>query len=110
MRAVAWLTVLAAFAALAATFARGRRGAPSPGTAEWPPFEPRLVTDTAPSAPGWIEPGADGAVPATHPIKVKVSSGIYHVPGGRFYDRTSADRLYPTTGAAEADGYRPSKS
>ena len=53
---------------------------------------------------------ADGAVPDSHPVKVKVSSGIFHVPGGRFYERTSADRLYPNAESAEADGYRPSKS
>jgi hypothetical protein len=39
-----------------------------------------------------------------------VSSGIFHEPGGRFYDRTRADRCYPTAAAAEADGYRRSKT
>ena len=49
-------------------------------------------------------------MPDSHPVKVKVKSGIFHVPGGRFYERTSADRWYPNAEAAEADGYRPSKS
>jgi hypothetical protein len=48
--------------------------------------------------------------PAGFPVKVKVSSGIFHVPGGRFYDRTNADRFYATADGAEADGYRRSKS
>ena len=29
-----------------------------------------------------------------HPIKVKVTSGIFHVPGGRFYDRTPPSGCY----------------
>ncbi len=54
-------------------------------------------------------PGPDGAVPDSHPIKVKVTSGIFHVPGGRFYERTTADRLYPSAESAEAAGtVRPS--
>ncbi len=39
-----------------------------------------------------------------------MSSGIFHVPGGRFYERTHADRWYATGEAAEADGYRQSKT
>ena len=31
-------------------------------------------------------------------------------PGGRFYDRTNAQRFYATAEAAVADGYRQSKS
>ena len=53
---------------------------------------------------------ADGTAPTTHPVKAKESSGIFHTPGGRFYDRTKPDRCYPTAAAAEADGYRRSKS
>jgi hypothetical protein len=51
----------------------------------------------------------DGACPTTHPIKAKLASGIYHVPGGATYDRTRADRCYVDTAAAEADGLRPAK-
>lgn len=60
------------------------------------------------SAP-WVEPGPDGEPPATHPIKAKMSSGIYHVPGGFNYARTRPDRCYLDVTAAEADGLRPSK-
>lgn len=56
----------------------------------------------------WIAP-ADGACPATHPVKAKEASGIYHVPGGLSYDRTAPDRCYRDVEAAEADGYRQSK-
>ena len=54
--------------------------------------------------------GCRSSAPASHPIKAKESSGIFHVPGGRFYDRTKPDRCYPTAAAAEADGYRRSKT
>ena len=37
------------------------------------------------------------------------SSGIYHLPGGRFYDRTRPERCYVDPAAAEADGYRAAK-
>jgi hypothetical protein len=56
-----------------------------------------------------VEP-VDGACPDGFPIKANDNSGIYHVPGGRFYERTRPERCYPTAEAAEADGYRRSKS
>lgn len=57
----------------------------------------------------WVEPLADGGCPGTHPVKGKVASGIYHVPGGRSYGRTRPDRCYASAAAAEADGLRPAK-
>ena len=56
----------------------------------------------------WVEPVGD-ACPATHPVKAKLASGIYHEPGGQMYDRTTPDRCYRDEAAAEADGLRPSK-
>ena len=56
----------------------------------------------------WVEP-VDGDCPPTHPIKAKMASGIYHVPGGFNYARTKPDRCYRDAAAAEADGLRPSK-
>jgi hypothetical protein len=56
----------------------------------------------------WIEP-EHGACPTTHPVKAKLASGIFHVPGGANYDRTNADRCYLSAEAAESDGLRPSK-
>jgi hypothetical protein len=69
------------------------------------------TTDPKPAAPGaaWVDP-VDGACPDGFPIKANDNSGIYHVPGGRFYERTRPERCYPTAEAAEADGYRRSKS
>lgn len=56
-----------------------------------------------------VDPNADGSCPASHPVKAKTSSGIFHVPGGANYERTRADRCYVDAEAAEADGLRPSK-
>lgn len=58
--------------------------------------------------PAWVEP-RDGECPPTHPVKAKLSSGIFHVPGGAMYARTKPDRCYRDTGAAESDGLRPAK-
>jgi hypothetical protein len=54
-----------------------------------------------------VEP-ADGACPEGYPVKAN-RTGIYHLPGGRFYDRTTPARCYTTPEAAERDGYRRSK-
>ena len=61
-------------------------------------------------AAGWIAPLEDGSCPLTHPVKANDNSGIFHVPDGRFYDRTKAERCYSNTEAAAADGYRQAKS
>jgi hypothetical protein len=80
----------------------------------------KLVTvpDTTTEGVGETEPvGADvawvapvgGVCPVDHPVKANDNSGIYHVPGGRFYERTTAERCYVDAAAAEADGYRAAK-
>lgn len=86
---------------------RDRDGADlASGPPEWPPFPP-AAEPTAPST--WVQPD-DGACPLDHPVKLNETSGIFHVPGGRFYDRTRADRCYASAEAAEADGYRQAKA
>jgi hypothetical protein len=57
---------------------------------------------------GWIAPVGD-ACPASHPVKAKLASGIYHPPGGLLYERTITDRCYVDSASAEADGLRASK-
>jgi len=93
------------------------------GYAVWRAFEARRVTSGVSwepqpfpyppvprsTTPAWIEPDA-GACPASHPLKAKLSSGIFHVPGGANYERTQADRCYETPAAAEADGLRAAKA
>lgn len=73
----------------------------------WPPFERRAPVAEAP--PAWVAP-VEGACPAGYPVKVNERSGIYHVPGGRFYERTRPDRCYAEAAGAEADGYRRAKA
>jgi hypothetical protein len=60
------------------------------------------------SIAAWVPP-IDGACPTSHPVKAKLASGIFHVPGGMNYERTNADRCYLDATAAEQDGLRPSK-
>ena len=79
----------------------------SAGESTWSPAR-NHTAEPAPAA-RWVAPlGAD--CPAGYPIKVNESSGIYHLPGGRFYDRTAADRCYANADDATADGYRPAKA
>ena len=67
----------------------------------WPPL-PDL------SAPAWVEP-VEGVCPTTHPVKAKLSSKIFHLPGMANYERTHPDRCYAGAAEAEADGLRAAK-
>ena len=67
------------------------------------------ATESSNGADPFVGPGNDGACPLTHPVKAKLASGIYHVPGGGNYERTKPDRCYASAEAAEADGLRPAK-
>jgi len=117
--------VLLAIAAAAAL--RSRRAsaptstAPAPGEPEFAPFTATAAPPEAappvdePAADPVVGPGAawvapvDGECPAGYPVKV-AASGIFHVPGGRSYDRTKPDRCYPDPASAIADGYRQAKA
>ena len=94
--------------------------------ASWPPIstEPRAFVqvdstgdaDTGGTGAGdakgtatWVPP-VDGQCPDGYPIKANDSSRIFHVPGGRFYDRTIPERCYAEAEAALADGYRAAKA
>ncbi|NLD76636.1 MAG: hypothetical protein GX643_08200 [Acidimicrobiales bacterium] len=75
-------------------------GAADPGQGQAPKANP----------PGerWVFP-VDGDCPDGHPIKAKLRSGIYHLPGMIAYARTIPDRCYATEIDAEADGLRRAK-
>jgi hypothetical protein len=88
--------------------ARDAPAAPKPAKPPKPAKEPAKRTESTPAAP-WVEPADDGACPDTHPVKAKIASGIFHVPGGLNYPRTRPDRCYIDAATAEADGLRPSK-
>lgn len=127
----------AALVAAAVAAIRALRGGPAPafsehpstGTAPTPPPAPAPapspapapVAAVAPAAPevepeapapdteaAWVDP-VDGGCPEGYPVKAKLSSGIFHVPGGLAYDRTKPDRCYRTADDALADGLRAAK-
>jgi hypothetical protein len=130
LRRTVLLTLLALGVGAALSWWRSQATTPTPAQPpQWPDWparagEPSAATATSAAAakvdavastsvaaePAWLPANEDGSTPEGHPVKVKESSGIFHVPGGRFYDRTKPDRCYPTAAAAEADGYRRSKT
>ena len=113
LRRTMLLTLLAVVAGAALAWRKQRDAMAIPaGPPQWPEFEaPESgVPESAAATSPWVEGSTAGVAPAGFPIKLKMSSGIFHVPGGRFYERTNADRWYATTEAAEADGYRQSKN
>jgi hypothetical protein len=56
----------------------------------------------------WVEPQG-GVCPLSHPVKAKVASMIFHLPGMLNYTRTRPDRCYATETAAQRDGFTPAK-
>ena len=133
LRRLVLLALLGASVAAAVRALRGRGqfgapgglSAPDAGPA-WPPTqragEPGADASPASSPAGdtatvvaeaelvqtaWVDPVA-GACPDGYPVKA-TSSGIYHVPGGQFYERTAAERCYSDAETAEADGYRAAR-
>jgi hypothetical protein len=73
----------------------------------------KRVADTAKRTPiakavTWVRPVA-GVCPPTHPVKGKLASRLFHLPGMFAYDRTRADRCYISEAAAVADGLTRAK-
>jgi hypothetical protein len=122
LRALFWLAVLSG-AGFAVYTALQRRNEPAAGPDLGPelrfeplvssgPVEPATAstrTEKDQAVQRWVAT-VDGVVPEGYPIKVNSKSGIYHVPGGRSYERTAADRRYASAEDAEADGYRRAKA
>jgi hypothetical protein len=50
-----------------------------------------------------------GVCPTSHPVKAKLASRLFHLPGMFAYDRTRADRCYRDADAAVADGFVQAK-
>jgi len=90
--------------------ARSRRAilAPEPDHDPWSTEPPVALEGHAETGAAWLEP-VGGECPSTHPVKAKLSSGIYHLPGGALYARTNPDRCYRDAASAQADGLRPAK-
>lgn len=110
------LVVVAILAGVALAVWRARRPAPAPALPHHPlTIPPGVDPEGGPEVEGevtgiepWVEP-EDGACPASHPVKAKLASGIFHVPGGLSYERTRPDRCYLDADAATADGLRQAK-
>lgn len=75
---------------------------PGPQAEDAPPPQPAPAAGSEP----WVPPLEGGACPAGHPVKAKLRSRVFHLPGMAAYDRTAADRCYIGAEAAEADGFR----
>ncbi len=111
----------------------GQRQSQPTATPEWPPLptqpaqpSPKVATaseavtpteatgtepttDEAPAGQRW-KPAVNGDCPQGYPLKANDNSRIFHSPGGRFYERTVAERCYANADDAIADGYRPAKA
>jgi hypothetical protein len=133
LRRLLWLGVLAG-GGFTAYRMWGKRQEQSASAPEWPPLSPEPRATAAPSKPTatkaaatppaakptaakpaataqarWVPP-VDGKCPDGYPLKANDNSRIFHVPGGRFYTRTVAERCYANAEDAIADGYRPAKA
>jgi len=109
------LVFLAAVAGLLVTLVRRRHVGAEPAVRPaWPPLDDAdarpvaAVAEEVPPSARWSDP-VERACPPGFEVKVKLSSGIYHLPGMFAYDRTKADRCYATEAAAEADGLHKAK-
>lgn len=59
--------------------------------------------------PTSARPASTWNCPAWAPIKGNAPSGIYHLPGQRYYSRTTPEVCFATERAAQQAGYRKSK-
>lgn len=60
------------------------------------------------AAAAWVEP-VGSVCPPSHPVKAKLASRLYHLPGMFAYARAVPDRCYATPEQAEADGLTRAK-
>ena len=80
-----------------------------PGPLPFPTEEQGAGHPAAPEpAVRWVEP-TDGVCPSSPPVKAKLSSGLFHLPGMAAYKRTRADRCYPDAESAAEDGLTRAK-
>jgi hypothetical protein len=72
-----------------------------------------LSTERASAQSRGAMPVSAWECPASHPVKGNFTTYsaercIFHVPGGRFYQKTKPERCYKTAHEAVADGCRQS--
>ena len=56
----------------------------------------------------WVEP-TGATCPPSHPVKVKLASRLFQLPGMFAYERTRPDRCYADEAAAAAEGFTRAK-
>ncbi len=71
--------------------------------------------EAAPAAAADLPEGAapateDGSAPEGYTVKGNADSGLYHAPGGRWYDTTVAEFWFTDEAAAEAAGFKKAGS
>ena len=98
------LVAAATIGAVVAAMVKVLRGDPAPAFSN----HPTVDGGRRPTPPAWVEP-TDATCPEGYPVKAKLKSGIFHLPGMLAYDRTNPDRCYRSAEAATADGLRPAK-
>lgn len=81
---------------------------PAGATGPDEPAEAAPLEAGAESLPDWVEP-VERTCPSTHPVKVKLSSGLFHLPGMAAYNRTNPDRCYRDEESAVQDGFTRAK-
>jgi hypothetical protein len=70
--------------------------------------KPAAHKKAVPKVEPWVLPSGD-VCPTTHPVKAKLSSKLFHLPGMFAYDRTKPDRCYTGEAAATSDGFSKAK-
>ena len=70
--------------------------------------DPEAPASRPAPATTWVDPSG-GVCPTSHPVKAKLASKIFHLPGMANYERTNPDRCYVDAAAAEGDGLRAAK-
>jgi hypothetical protein len=83
---------------------------PQPATKPKPAATPKPAGRRASVADvAWVKPNGAGEAPVTHPVKAKLGSRVYRLPGMPSYEQSKPDRCYATPEAAEADGFTKAK-
>jgi len=73
------------------------------GRLRWPLREGPGKGDDAEPRTAWVEPDGD-VCPSTHPVKARVGSGLFRLPGMPGYERMRPDRCYGSEEDAVGDG------
>jgi hypothetical protein len=69
----------------------------------------KKATKAAPAAATPFVDPEGGVCPTSHPVKAKLASRLFHLPGMFAYDRTRPDRCYRDAETAVADGFTQAK-